>query len=322
MRELVRAVLEKDRRALEAYAALGIEPKAVARNLLTSVFEQAFVHRLLHADPHAGNLVVLVGGVVGYLDFGIVAPMDEQLWRKQRNLFRAVATQSVHGAYEAILDTLVPLPAEDLTAFESEVKDLVWSWIVATRTNSGDLAERSTGRLILEVANVARRFGIRLPWRFLVLHRSTLLSDTIILTLDPDFDSIAVLQRLFRRQERRITGSPLDAFFTAWDVGTRLPAAAEGALDWVETNLPGLSRSYARQIGGLEKAVVLFLHDTRLILYMVAGSIGVGRLAADDWVPPLTDARVFFLDWWWAMLATALLGAVLAARSVSALQEK
>lgn len=40
-------------------------------------FEMAFVHRLLHADPHPGNYLFREDGTIGLLDFGCVKRFDE-----------------------------------------------------------------------------------------------------------------------------------------------------------------------------------------------------------------------------------------------------
>ncbi len=43
----------------EEMEALGIDPHAVAVRLVESFYEQVFVHRLFHADPHPGNFIIL-----------------------------------------------------------------------------------------------------------------------------------------------------------------------------------------------------------------------------------------------------------------------
>ena len=60
-------------------------PGVVARRGADAILEQILVHGLFHADPHPGNILVLPGNVVGFIDFGIIgrvnAEMREQLAR-------------------------------------------------------------------------------------------------------------------------------------------------------------------------------------------------------------------------------------------------
>jgi predicted unusual protein kinase regulating ubiquinone biosynthesis (AarF/ABC1/UbiB family) len=62
----------------------GIDPHAVAVRLVESFYEQVFVHRLFHADPHPGNFLVQPGKKptrprIVVLDFGAVSEVREDM---------------------------------------------------------------------------------------------------------------------------------------------------------------------------------------------------------------------------------------------------
>ena len=64
--------------------ALGIDPNAVAVRLVESFYEQVFVHRLFHADPHPGNFLVQPGRKpsrpnIVVLDFGAISEVRQEL---------------------------------------------------------------------------------------------------------------------------------------------------------------------------------------------------------------------------------------------------
>ena len=54
-----------------ALKAAGIDPNAVAQIMTEAYCEQILVHGFFHADPHPGNLLVLPGPVVVFIDFGL-----------------------------------------------------------------------------------------------------------------------------------------------------------------------------------------------------------------------------------------------------------
>lgn len=69
---------------VEEMPALGIDPHAVAVRLVESFYEQVFVHRLFHADPHPGNFLVQAGRKpsrpkIVILDFGAVSEVHQEM---------------------------------------------------------------------------------------------------------------------------------------------------------------------------------------------------------------------------------------------------
>lgn len=69
---------------VEEMEALGIDPHAVAVRLVESFYEQLFVHRLFHADPHPGNFLLQAGKKpsrpkIVVLDFGAISEVRQEL---------------------------------------------------------------------------------------------------------------------------------------------------------------------------------------------------------------------------------------------------
>ncbi len=69
---------------IEEMPEMGIDPHAVAIRLVESFYEQVFVHRLFHADPHPGNFLVQAGRKpsrpkIVVLDFGAVSEVHQEM---------------------------------------------------------------------------------------------------------------------------------------------------------------------------------------------------------------------------------------------------
>jgi predicted unusual protein kinase regulating ubiquinone biosynthesis (AarF/ABC1/UbiB family) len=66
-----------------ALRALDVDPEDVGRRLLQAFFEQLFLHRFFHADPHPGNFFVQKGPEgeprIVVLDFGAVSEAKDGL---------------------------------------------------------------------------------------------------------------------------------------------------------------------------------------------------------------------------------------------------
>lgn len=56
----------------EAYTSIGIDPQRVAEVGVDSFFKQVFIDGFFHADPHAGNLIVMKTGKLCFIDFGMM----------------------------------------------------------------------------------------------------------------------------------------------------------------------------------------------------------------------------------------------------------
>jgi ubiquinone biosynthesis protein len=63
----------------QAIAESGMDLCAVARRGAELYLEMIFRHGFYHADPHPGNLVLLEGGGIGLLDYGMVGRIGESL---------------------------------------------------------------------------------------------------------------------------------------------------------------------------------------------------------------------------------------------------
>ena len=77
--------------------ARGIDPNAVARIMMEAYCEQILVNGFFHADPHPGNLLVLPGPVVVFLDFGLSKELPDDFRRTYNHFTLAVMGQNDAG---------------------------------------------------------------------------------------------------------------------------------------------------------------------------------------------------------------------------------
>jgi aarF domain-containing kinase len=88
--EFIEATKISDIPALEA---MGVDPNQVALIMTEAYCEQILVHGFFHADPHPGNLFVLPGPVVVFLDFGLSKELPEEFRRNYARLIIALISQ-------------------------------------------------------------------------------------------------------------------------------------------------------------------------------------------------------------------------------------
>lgn len=286
MRELLTAVEQNDRAKLDAFAARGITPERTARLLLRSIMEQAYHHRVFHADPHAANLVLLDGGTLGYVDFGMVGWLDERMAAQQYRLYDAISRGKIHASYEAMLDTLEPLTTRDLGPFQTEFKALLRDWLVAAHSPHATIEEKSTGRFMLRASDAIRRCSLQMPWDTMRLQRTTMISDMIELKLFPDFDVAEAMREFFeielgrQFQERMSADEVSRNLRDIVQVSLDAPQTLRNLIAWAESRLPDTLRDIRRDFSRFEQVTNLSLHFLRLAGWIATGVFAVAMLGS------------------------------------------
>lgn len=157
-----------------------------------------------HADVHAGNLLVLPDGKVGFIDFGIVGRISPGTWGAVQTLLRASAIGDYRLMARALVQMGATAPAEevdiesfarDLEAIYSSINELEPSVVVSADQSvpgSGRMAaavsvnEADINRLLLDVIRVGETHGIRFPREFGLLLKQLLYFDRYTRLLAPE----------------------------------------------------------------------------------------------------------------------------------------
>jgi ubiquinone biosynthesis protein len=293
---LLAAVRSDDRARLERWAELGIRPRRTARLLLWSILEQTMHHRVFNADPHPANLIVEEGGTLAWLDFGMVGWLDETTWTQQIRMQRAIALEQVQPAVEALMDSLAPLPARDLSGFELQARGLLRDWIQASRDPQATMAEKSTARFLVRLFEAIRVAGITVPTDLLRMFRTMIVSDLIMLRLDPGLDWIPELRAFASGQTGRQLRTALrpdvslETIVAAGQAWLRFFTTTANLVNWLDVRIPEMTAAYQDKFSNLGRVGVLLLRYLRmvigafvvLVLLAHIPQIRVGLLAALD----------------------------------------
>lgn len=309
VKDLLAAIHANDQKQLALWREQGVDPTRVARILFRSIMEQCYRHRVFHADPHAGNLIVMADGSVGFIDFGMVGVLDERLWAQQFRIFEVLSSGGIHAAYEALLATIEPLENHDLSTFETEVKGLLSDWLITAQATHSTGQEKSASRMLLQLGDAMRRSGLGLPWNVLRLYRVQIVADMIVYTLFPQLNPIQELKYFFvdeRRRRQQLLLSAKQEDGSAPDLLGILDSARKAAVEviqWVRFTLPHVGRQYLREATRLELAVALTVHYFRLCTLGLACGAALGTWAIGHGLwksasPGLTDLLV---NWGWVI---------------------
>jgi ubiquinone biosynthesis protein len=214
---LIRAIENKDTEALERFAKLGIDRKKLAKRFFREVMRQLWEHDICHIDPHPGNLILMPDNRICMIDFGAVGYFGPALRARMERISMAFAARDVDGAVEATLASWEPLPMRDIDGFKAELKPVYQKMVTNGSSKYGDPNYKSNGRMLVESARLAGKYGIQPPWDLLRFTRLFWEYDTIVVALYPEFNfGKAVrdyfLDRTKRRRQKNLSGKNLGYF--------------------------------------------------------------------------------------------------------------
>jgi aarF domain-containing kinase len=184
---------------LDAIRRYTSNPEQTLINALNTWSLSVVASPFFHADVHAGNLLVLRDGRVGFLDFGIVGRIPPTIWVAVQKFggglvesdWRMVAQAMVEmGATSKTVDT--DRLAADIQALATKFQTIDPQ--LTTTVAGGEVRAQVTvdseavTRLTIEIAEAAERAGVKLPREFGLLIKQALYFDRYTRLLAPELD--------------------------------------------------------------------------------------------------------------------------------------
>jgi aarF domain-containing kinase len=171
------------------------DPEELLLNALNTWFGSLMHCRTFHADLHAGNLMALRDGRIGFIDFGIVGRIREETWKA---MF-ALADGLPKGDFKAVAEGLATMGATregvDTARLATDLEALFrkLDLVPGARVEAGTFPvydeppeDEDLNRALMDLVAVGRRHGIRFPREFTLLVKQFLYFDRYLRMLAPD----------------------------------------------------------------------------------------------------------------------------------------
>ncbi len=149
-------------------------------NLISKAFlKMVYVDGFYHADPHSGNIVLLEGGKIAFLDFGAVGRLREEVKLDILEVFYAFYQGDVSKAMKGFLKLVNVAEKDiDLDAFYADLDALIEKFQVG-RYEKGQADN---------LARLALKYNLPAPRAFMVLERAIILEEGVCNQLYRYFD--------------------------------------------------------------------------------------------------------------------------------------
>lgn len=187
---------------------------AFCRELLRQYFIDGFVH----ADPHPGNLMILPGNAIGFVDFGIIGKktsptsnflefvygivnLDLEMAAQGmirfalERLHRDLGDENMNdpGMKAAMDKTIKYLESH----FRKEIQPIADAWHMKTGDSSMAPGERSSYQALMKIFQTVDEYGLRMPQDVVALNRCLAIIDMVCLRLSPEFNMVKAVASFF-----------------------------------------------------------------------------------------------------------------------------
>ena len=171
----------------------GLDCRLIATRITDLVMKQIFVHGFFHADPHPGNIHIMPGNVICFLDFGMMGFLDEQTRQTFAKFVMGIAQRN-EGATAAALLKLAHADLDPPRAgFEGDVAEFMH------RHFYRPAGEMVFGQLINNLFYLTERHSLTLPADLSVMLKALALMEDLVCRLDPGHEIIAQARPFMRR---------------------------------------------------------------------------------------------------------------------------
>lgn len=176
-------------------------PAQVMTDTLNTWFSSLMLCNSFHADLHAGNLMLLTDGRIGFIDFGIVGKLEPKAWQASMGMMDSFAKEDYRGMAHYMIEmdmthereqVDVEVLAKDLESVMKKIlaEDSLFIGKTIDKTMPSQLKDHADeiNQMLLEMVEVGKRHGIHFPRDFALLTKQLLYFDRFMKVLAPEMD--------------------------------------------------------------------------------------------------------------------------------------
>ncbi|MBP7652359.1 AarF/ABC1/UbiB kinase family protein [Candidatus Dependentiae bacterium] len=170
----------------------GLDSSIIAKRGIDLFLKQIFQYGFFHADPHPGNIFIMLDGKICFLDYG----MFGALTRLQRDQLCDIILAITNNDEKKLLSTVLALSKRSKFDYDSltlDISDFVNKYFFI------QLNEINVGQLLKEFLGILIKHKITIPPSFYVLIKSLILIESVGSKLCPEFNMISHIKPFVKK---------------------------------------------------------------------------------------------------------------------------
>lgn len=169
---------------IEKLDATGYDRKLIASRGAELVLDQIFKFGLFHADPHPGNIFILPGNIICYVDFGMMGIVDQRSREDFVDILTGYVSRDEMKTAQAVLKVVEWEEEPDRRALERDLSEFMEMHLYRT------LKELRVGDVLQEFLNIISKHRLLIPADLYLMIKTLTEMEGLGLRLDPDFDMV------------------------------------------------------------------------------------------------------------------------------------
>ncbi len=166
---------------VDAVKKITNNPQLLLNDTLNTWFASLMQCQIYHADLHAGNVMVLEDGHVGFIDFGIVGRISPPVWEGLLTLGTAIPQKDFMTIARALTAMGATNTKVNIDLFAHDMEKL-YNEVMENTDGTDELLQLVT----LQLAKIGRQHGVRFPREFTLLVKQFLYFDRYIQLFSPN----------------------------------------------------------------------------------------------------------------------------------------
>lgn len=183
---------------LEQLAQRGYNLSRIAERFAREIFQQIFIAGFFHGDPHPGNVLVLPGETIAFLDFGMVG----RLGPEKKHHLASLVIGLMHQDAEELVKTIFRMGIVPAEVNRAQFRDDVD--LLREKYYGVPLSQISLGDAINQMFATAQKHKIKMPADLALVGKTLLTMEGIVERLDPQLSILTVAEpfgkQLFRER--------------------------------------------------------------------------------------------------------------------------
>ena len=171
--------------------------KKVIENIANAIMKQIYLDGFFHADLHPGNLIILKGNKIAFLDFGIVGEINEVMKKRVVDMLVALVGRDIDKVSVLMTKIGERTPQTNMEKYKREIENILGSW------HDGSLADVKVSHILHLLFDATIQNNIRMP-EFLVLYGKAFLTlEATGHILYPEFNAVNYVEPYVRKVVKR-----------------------------------------------------------------------------------------------------------------------
>ncbi|HPG30503.1 MAG TPA: AarF/UbiB family protein [bacterium] len=177
---------------IEKIGETGLDVSVIAKRGADLFLKQIFQYGFFHADPHPGNIFIMLDGKICFLDYG----MFGTLTKLQREQLSDIIIAITSNNEKKLIDAILSLSRKSKINYDSlslDISDFVNKYFFVR------LNEINAGKLLKEFLGIIIKHKITIPPSFYILIKSLMLIESVGTRLSPEFSLIVHIKPFVKK---------------------------------------------------------------------------------------------------------------------------